>query len=75
MLIPGTRLRIETVTPAEIHWEHGSEKGSVKTAAGPVGLHLADLPTEKLSSGTLSFTMFWSQSARWEGKHFSVRVA
>jgi len=43
------------------------------TALGCVGSY-ADLPTAPEQTGRLSFTLFWSEENRWEGRNFDVAI-
>jgi glucoamylase len=43
------------------------------TALGCVG-SFADLPTTKEQTGQLSFTLFWTEENRWEGRNFDVAL-
>jgi glucoamylase len=38
-------------------------------------VHLADLPTGTLPSGSeIRFTFYWPEAGRWEGTDFSVKI-
>ncbi len=40
-----------------------------------LGVHLADLPTDRLSTGTMIlFTFYWPEEGRWEMVDYSVIV-
>lgn len=74
---PGKLLRIETLTPAQVHWSlddwHTTEDTATRDTG--LGLHLVDLPTQNLPPGSVvHFTFFWPQGTRWEGRNFSVTV-
>jgi glucoamylase len=44
-------------------------------AAGGLGTYLVELPTAALRSGqSIQFTLYWSESATWEGRDYQVRV-
>jgi len=43
------------------------------TALGYAG-SFADLPTSTKQSGQLSFTLFWTEENRWEGRNFDVAI-
>jgi len=73
----GKRLRIETFTPALIHWSADDWKtsGDVKANDTGLGIFVADLSVEKVPVGNeIKFTFYWPQADRWEGTDFSVRV-
>lgn len=77
---PGRRLRIEVAAPAVVRWSgdgwHNIQ--DTETRDTGLGIHVADLPTESLASGSVvRFTFCWSQSNssdRWEGRDFSINV-
>jgi glucoamylase len=63
---------------ATIHWGEGDwqRTGDIETRDTGLGVHFADLPTEKLPSGTqVRFTFHWRQRAGWEGRDFAVSIA
>jgi len=40
-----------------------------------LGVHIADLPTERLPAGArVRFTLFWPEGNSWEGVNFEVTV-
>jgi len=41
-----------------------------------IGNHIsyADLPLMDLRQGTVSFTLFWTEELRWEGRNFDVAI-
>jgi glucoamylase len=43
------------------------------TAVGYAG-SFADLPTGQKQTGQLSFTLFWTEENRWEGRNFDVAI-
>ena len=43
------------------------------TALGFAGSY-ADLPTREKQTGQLSFTLFWTEENRWEGRNFDVAI-
>ncbi len=70
-------LRIETLSPATVHWSADGWKAvhDSGTKDSGLGLHYADLPTEKLIAGTsVLFTFHWSDTGRWEQRDFEVRI-
>lgn len=73
----GKSLRIETLAPGVIHWT-GNEwdsTESVKTLDVGLGVHVADLATERMPEGTqVVFTIFWPEADRWEGTDFIIRI-
>jgi glucoamylase len=43
------------------------------TQVGYAGSY-ADLPTSAQQSGMVSFTLFWPEENRWEGRNFDVAL-
>ncbi|MHB1767499.1 MAG: glucan 1,4-alpha-glucosidase [Phycisphaerae bacterium] len=76
--MPGGKiLRIETTSPAIIHWstDNWTTTADIKTHDVVLGMHLADLPTQNLPEGKLvAFTFYWPQADHWEGTDFSVHI-
>jgi glucoamylase len=73
----GKKLRIEVLAPARIHWSSDgwASAGDVETVENVFGLHVADLPAEKLAEGmAVDFTFFWPEAGHWENADFSVRI-
>jgi len=76
-LPPGKMLRLETPTPAVIHWSADDWKTVRDATTHDVGLgiHIADLSTKSLPEGKqIKFTFYWPDADHWEGKDFIVRV-
>lgn len=76
--VPATKvLRMEVSAPAVVHW---SNDGWLTTHDMPtrdtgLGIHFADLPTERLLPGSeVVFTFYWPDAGNWEGHDFSVKV-
>ena len=73
----GRTLRVEVLAPALIHWS-GDGWQTVRdtnTRDTGLGVHVVDLPTEKMPSGaTVIFTLYWPGPSRWEGADFAVRI-
>jgi glucoamylase len=73
----GKLLRLEVMSPAVVRWTadgwHTHE--DVKTHDAGLGVHVADLPTRKLTAGgEIAFTFYWPDQRRWEGHNFRVVV-
>ncbi len=71
----GKNLRIETLSPAVIHWSADGWQTVQDAATREVGLgiHLADLATQALPKGRqVQFTFYWPDAKRWEGADFAV---
>jgi glucoamylase len=74
---PGKMLRLEVLAPALVRWSTDDWQSAlnIKTQDTGLGVHIVDLPTNKLSRGTaLKFTFYWPESSRWEGSDFVVEV-
>ncbi len=73
----GKTLRVETLARATVvwgvdGWQHVRETETVDTS---LGVHVADLDTAAAASGgSVEFTFFWIDSARWEQADFQVIV-
>ncbi len=71
----GKKLRIETKTPATIHWTMDDWKTSkdTDTVNTDLGIYYADLPKTN-KKGPLQFTFYWKEADQWENENFSVNV-
>jgi glucoamylase len=73
----GKILRIETLSPAMLHWSGDGWQTiqDVTAREGALGLHIADLDTKSLAEGAeVKFTLYWPEAQHWQGEDFSVRV-
>jgi glucoamylase len=72
----GRILRIEALSCAVVHWSPDSWQKvmDAETKDTGLGLHYIDLPTEKISSGSIVFTFYWPDAAKWEGQDFEVLI-
>ncbi len=73
----GKKLRIESLTPAVIHWSSDNWKTvqDVPTRDTGLGMHIADLPTDGLpQGGQVVFTFYWPQGDQWEKTDYTVSV-
>ena len=60
-----------------VHWSVDGWKTAhdTRTRANGYGFHLADLPVDTASPGTvIAFTLYWPESEHWENADFSVTV-
>jgi glucoamylase len=77
-IIPtGKMLRLEVLSPALTHWSTDDWRSAqdIKTQDTGLGVHIVDLPTDKLPDGAIiRFTFYWPESDRWEGSDFAVQV-
>jgi glucoamylase len=73
----GRILRVETRTPAVVHWSVDEWRTAHETPTRDttLGVHVADLPTLDLRMGDrVNFTFHWPEAACWEGVDFVVWV-
>jgi len=73
----GQLLRIELHAAATLHWstDDWATTHDTSTRDTGLGIHLADLPTGNLPSGTrVDFTMHWHDADRWEGHDFQTTI-
>lgn len=74
---PGKMLRVELSAPGVVHWS--SDKWLTvrddHTTENAFGVHLVDLPVNRLEPGsTIVFTFFWPEGRRWENVDFTVSI-
>jgi glucoamylase len=77
LLPQGKILRIETLSPALIHWSSDEWKTAkdTKTEDTGLGIFFADLDTTLLEFGRkIIFTFYWLNDNKWEGSDFEVEV-
>jgi glucoamylase len=73
----GKSLRLEVLAPARVHWSADGWRTpqDADTRDTCLGVHVVDLPTERLpASGQVVFTFYWVHAERWEGTDFEVNV-
>jgi len=73
----GKSLRITSAARFQVTWSHDNWQTRCvldSTQVGYAGSY-ADLPTSPGQTGALSFTLFWPDENRWEGRNFEVAVA
>ncbi len=71
----GKILRLELLAPAVVHWSADGWKTAhdIKTLDTGLGLHIADLPTDRLPAETgILFTFYWTEANRWEETDYRV---
>jgi glucoamylase len=72
----GRDLRILATQPFRVIWSadgwHTSAVRESRLVLDPV--NSADLPVAALREGVLSFTLFWMDEQRWEGRNFDLTV-
>ena len=72
----GCTLRIIAQQHFRVTWTADGWKTSANLEASAVGYagSFADLPTSAKQTGQLSFTLFWTEENRWEGRNFDVAI-
>lgn len=73
----GKNLRIALMKPAMVHWSSDGWQSThdASSSDSGIGIHFADLPTGQLDPGhSVVFTIYWSQTGRWEGTDFMVTI-
>ena len=73
----GKILRIELLARARVRWSSDGWQTvhEADTRDTGLGLHIADLPTAALPSGSeAGFTFYWTDADRWEDANFSVSI-
>jgi glucoamylase len=73
----GSTLRIIAENRFRVHWTSDgwtTAHDIESTWMGYSGSY-ADLPTAPGQSGSLSFTLFWPEEHRWEGRNFDVEIS
>jgi len=72
----GKKLRMVLPAPALVHWSSdGWKSAQDANSRDPLGVFIADLPTDQLPPGReVVFTFFWEKQQRWEGVNYSVMV-
>lgn len=73
---PGKKLRLILPAPAQVHWSFdGWETAQDTNSRDPLGIYVADLPSDTVTSGReILFTFLWQQDQKWEGVNYSVVV-
>ena len=77
VLPEGKTLRLETMSPAVIHWssDNWKSKNEFETRDTGAGIFVSDLPTAALDADSqIQFTFFWPETNHWEGQNFTVKV-
>ncbi len=73
----GKKLRLLLIEPAMVHWSFDNWQTAHDSDSEESGWNLQhlDLPTETLPVGRqLTFTFFWKNGGRWEGRDYQVIV-
>jgi glucoamylase len=72
----GKNLRLVLPASALVHWSFdGWQKVTDTNTRDPLGVYIADLPSNQLPVGReIVFTFYWMREQRWEGVNYSVAV-
>ena len=72
----GCVLRITAQQHFRVTWSADGWKTHAEAESKALGHagSFADLPTEAKQTGQLSFTLFWTEEGRWEGRNFDVAL-
>ncbi len=76
-LAAGKNLRLDCLSPARVRWSLNDWNTAKETSTedSRSGVHYAMLDTAALQPGAVvSFTFYWPEAKRWEGRNFEVRV-
>jgi glucoamylase len=73
----GRSLRLQLLSSAVVHWSldgwHTVHDNGTRDTG--LGVHVFDLPTDRLHSGAMVlFTFYWHETGQWEGEDFVVMV-
>jgi glucoamylase len=74
----GKTLRIHALSPARVRWstDNWQTHQDMDTHDTGLSIHIADLPTGGLASGSrVEFTFYWPEVDHWEGTNYVVEVA
>lgn len=72
----GCKLRIIANQSFRALWTIDAWQTNHLADTNQVGNHICyvDLPVQNLRLGTVSFTLFWTEEQRWEGRNFDVAI-
>ncbi len=73
----GKILRIQCLFPATVRWTYDDWKTyhDVNTLDTGVGVHYADLSTEKLDHNhKIIYTFYWQEAGNWENKNYTLSI-
>ncbi len=73
----GKIFRIETLAKTKIRWSEDGWKtfSDTQTKDGGLGIHFADIPSNKLKTGSkIQFTFYWPDSKNWENEDFLIEI-
>jgi glucoamylase len=72
----GKTLRVQAPAPFRLRWTADDWANREDTAAGDsgLGIHFVDIPATKKQKAPVTFTFFWTDTGRWEGRDYEVEV-
>ena len=73
----GKKLRVDCLSQARVRWSMDDWKTTKEseTVNSGLGVHYAILDTSSLKAGgAVSFTFYWPEYRRWEGRNFELKV-
>jgi glucoamylase len=73
----GMPLRIQAEAPFRLRWTRNAWdtwQDSESTPVSALGVHFVDIQVPPARSEALTFTFFWTENGRWEGRNFDVRI-
>ena len=73
---PGVTLRVIAEAEFELRFslDEWASATQERSKASEIGMYYQDVQIAPSSQATCSFTFFWSDAAKWEGRNFEVRV-
>jgi glucoamylase len=76
LIAAGKTLRVIAQGRFRVIWTVDAWKNTQVTESTTVGYagSFADIPTEKEQTGAVSFTLFWVEENRWEGRNFDIEI-
>ena len=70
----GATLRIVAEVPFLLHWSMEDwQDSSSRTVL--TGVHFVDIDVSSTGASAVTFTFYWPEAARWEGRDFRVDVS
>lgn len=76
LIAAGKTLRVIAQGRFRVIWSADGWASTHVTESSTVGYagSFADIPTRKEQTGAISFTLFWIEENRWEGRNFEVEI-
>ena len=70
-------LRIQAHDPFRLRWsdDHWNNVHEIESQSPGMDLHYVDLELEQRHCDYVTFTFYWPNADRWEGRDFAIRVA